>query len=76
MSKYNRSFLDAYKHLNSDYEFGKYLDDMEIVADIVIQRNYGLHRFLSAVYRKSFGCGKCVDSDEARKLIDELVSLL
>lgn len=76
MSEYNRSFLDAYKHLNREYEFGNSLDDMEMLADLVINRNYGLHRLLSAVYRKSYGCGRCVDNDKARELISKLVSLL
>jgi len=76
MSKYNGSFIDAYRHLNTEYKFGEDLDDMEILADLVIYRNYGLHRLMSAVYRKSVGCGRCVDSDEARTLIEELVSLL
>ena len=76
MSEYNRSHLDGYKHLNSICEFGEKLDDMEMLADLVIERNYGLHRLLSAVYRKSYSCGKCLDNDKARELILELISLL
>jgi len=76
MSEYNRSKLDTYKHLNIDYKFGNNIDDMEKLADLVLERNYGLHRLLSAVYRKSFDYEKCCNNDKVRELIAEIVSLL
>lgn len=76
MSRLLRSQIDSYRHLNTPYKFGEEIDDMEILADLILERNYGLHRLLSAIYRKSYGCGRCIDDDEARDLLEELISLL
>jgi hypothetical protein len=76
MSEYNRSFVDAYKHLNSDYEFGGRVDDMEMVAGLVMDTNYGVHRLFSAIYRKSYGNHGCVNNDKIRELLEEVISLL
>lgn len=47
--------VDMYKHLNKDKDFKIELD-MEEVANMVCDCNYGLNRFISAVinrYKKS-----------------------
>jgi len=76
MSEYNRSFIDAYKHLNSKNEFGESIDDMEEVADLVMGRNYGVHRLFSAIYRKSHDNHGCINNEKIRELLEEIVSLL
>ena len=40
--------VDQYKHLNEENELGINLG-MEEVAKFVVSRNYGAHRFLSAM---------------------------
>ncbi len=75
MSKYNRSFLNAYKHLNTSGT-EDVVADMEQLADLVLQENYGLHRLLSAVHRKSHNYNTCANNDHVRDLIEEIVEYL
>jgi hypothetical protein len=64
------SYVDSYKHLND------YGTDMENVARDVLDENYGLHRFLSAVYKQSEGLDRCIGNEDARKVLKDLISLL
>jgi hypothetical protein len=64
--------VDMYKHLNESKDF-KISLDMEQVADMVCDCNYGFNRFISAVinkYKKSDNRNKQKWAEELEKLLD------
>lgn len=65
--------VDDYKHLNRKKDFKVELD-MEQVADMVCDCNYGFNRFISAViirYEKSDNINEIKWAKELRRLMED-----
>lgn len=67
--------VDQYKHLNRENELGINLG-MEEVAEFVVSKNYGSHRFLSAMVHELRDQQRANDhvspmADEIERMLDE-----